>query len=245
VEIRQDFKGLESLLDRLIAYQKEFSDYNRQRWSHLKNREDFAEVYNLSNPVRIPLEEVYSNGRDMAISMSYLLTEFNDVGTYPTFASFVNEVEKTVKNMLLKSEGVINKAEATIKDLRNCPFAVEAMLNLYKIQVNILISLENWVSRAKNTSLYKEESGDVNQSNRSATLDRSNIYHISTNFHGPVGQAQLQQATRSSTQSIEYGKLNYKDLHELLRGLKESIDQIELTDENKDELRSEIATIEV
>ncbi len=244
MEIRPDFKEVDVLINRLITYQKEFAAYNRERWSYLKNKEDFSKVYDLENTIRIPLEEVYSNGRDLAVSMSYLLTEFNDIGAYPTFVSYVDNVERTTKRLLHNSEGVINKAEQTILEIENCPYAVEKMIFLYKMQVNILEGIENWISRAKNTKLYKEESGEINQFSGSTTMDRANIYQYSTTFHGPVGQAQVQQATKSSTQSMESSKLDYKKLLDFMSMLKESIEQVKIPNEIRDELYSEITTIE-
>ena len=244
MEIRSDFKEVNGLIERLLTYSREFVNYNKERWGYLKNKEDFNQVYNLPNQIRLPLEEVYSAGRNLAISMIYLLSNSNDVGTYPTFASYVHDIEETVEKLLSESSEVISKAEQIISNMDHCPWAVEQMIFLYKTEVNILKSLENWISRAKNTKLYREESGEINHSIRPETMDNKPISQNITTFYGPVGQAQVQQATNSSNQSIENCKVNYEELFNILDIIKKNMEQFEISKGIKGELSSEIATIE-
>ena len=67
METRNDFKSVEGLLHRLIQFASVFQENDNDRWSHLKNREDFDAVYGLEWDVRAPLESIYCDGRDLAV----------------------------------------------------------------------------------------------------------------------------------------------------------------------------------
>jgi len=244
MEIRSDFKGVSDLLERLLIYSKEFVIYNKKEWGYLKNQEDFNLVYALTNDIRFPLEKVYEQGRNLAVSMIYLLQGFNDVGAYPTFASYVNHIETSVPKHLEESENIIVRAERIISDMDTYPWAVEQMIYLHKNQVNILRGLEDWIHRAKNTKLYREESGEFNPSPEEGTAEGATIYRYSTTFQGPVGQAQVQQDTHSSTQSIEMSQLDFSSLFKFLEKIKNEMSELEIQSEIKRELSSEIATLE-
>lgn len=90
VEIRADFKSAEMLLNRLIQYSMTFNQNNIEHWPHLKRKEDFHEIYDLDYDRSRPLEKIYCNGRDIAVSMSLNLTMFNCPSTFPTLKSFVD-----------------------------------------------------------------------------------------------------------------------------------------------------------
>ncbi len=157
---RTDFQGDSNLTARLRAYSGEFVRYNKM-WGSLKNQEDFRLIYDLPDEIRLPLEEMYRQGGNLAISMICL---FNDdmegVSLCPTFAHFVSLVETSLRKHLEESVHVITKAEQTISNMDNCPWAVGEMIKLHKRQVKILKEgLVNWVHCAKNTKQYKEETG--------------------------------------------------------------------------------------
>ncbi len=157
MERRSDFQGDSNLTARLRAYSREFVRYNK-KWGELKNEEDFSLIYDLSDDVRLPLEEVYREGGNLAVSMISLFNEeMEDVSVCPTFTSFVSLVETSLHKRLEKSEHVIINAEQIITNMDKCPWAVKEMIKLYKRQVKILKEgLVNWVHCSKNTELYKE-----------------------------------------------------------------------------------------
>jgi len=162
MKLRSDFRSVEDLLDRLREYAKQFATYNRTEWSHLKNQEDFESVYRLPPEIRGPLEGVYAHGRDLAVGMVYLLGTFDEVGTYPTFKSYVTDIEETVQSYLTEAREVIPDAEKAISNSTKHPWASKQMILLYKTEVGILESLrDEWIPRAKHSKLYKEESGKL------------------------------------------------------------------------------------
>lgn len=157
---RQDFKGAQDLVERLKVYSKEFFKYNK-RWERLKRDECFREIYQFSDDQRLPIEDLYAKGRGFACAMHSLFDEeMEDISRCPTFVSYVDHVEKEFPKYLRESVPVIAKAEEIISDSKYFNSDVAEMIQLYKDQVNINKGLGTWISQAKNTKLYKEESGD-------------------------------------------------------------------------------------
>ncbi len=240
MELRSDFSGVEDLINRLREYAKQFATYSRQEWSHLKNETNFSAVYKLPVGIRDPLERVYADGRDLAVGMAYLLRDFNEVGMHPTFKSFVASIEETVESYLAKARETIPKGEKALSISPEQPWACGQMLELYKTQVRILESLrDEWIPRAKDSRLYKEESGKLQAITKPEPQQSTQYTAI---FHGNIGQAQVQQATQYSTQSIE--SVDVDKLARLVESLKNDIAKINVSREIQNELLSEIATLE-
>jgi len=166
MEIRSDFKEVSDLFERILLYSEEFVKHEKT-WRDLKNNEDFDLVYGLPNQQRFPLEGLYKQGKDLASSMIDLLNYFNDVSACPTFISYVNHIERFLPKNVEQSEHVIAEAVQIMQNVnRNrCSAAVEEMIILSSDQVNILKGLEVWVRLAKETELYKKESGDFTTGN--------------------------------------------------------------------------------
>ena len=241
MEIRSDFRGVEDLINRLREYAKQFAIYNREEWSYLKNQTDFTTVYGLPSEIRGPLESVYASGGDLAVGMIYLLGEFNEVGMYPTFKSYVAGVEETVDSYLVKAREIIPNGEKALSISPERPYACGQMLQLYKTQVRILEALrDEWIPRAKNSGLYREESGQPHAISKSEPQPLTQ-YNTAI-FQGSVGQAQVQQATQYSTQSVE--SVDVDKLARLVEGLKNGIAKINVSPEIQNELVAETATLE-
>ena len=94
MEVRNDFKDVESFLYKFLNFSNSFIGFDSD-WVHFKNREDFERVYTLPNDVKSSFERIYSDGRDMAFYMGDQLKEFNDFTKYPSLPSFVNSFENT------------------------------------------------------------------------------------------------------------------------------------------------------
>ena len=95
MEIRQDFLSVNDYLQRLIKYAEGFEENNLKHWPHLKNKEDFQSIYDLSSEERVPLEKIYSVGRDCAIFMADRLRSFNDPNEHPTLTAYVNSFNRS------------------------------------------------------------------------------------------------------------------------------------------------------
>ena len=243
VELRSDFSSVEDLINRLREYAKQFATYNREEWSHLKSQTNFSVVYGLPLEIRDPLERVYADGRDLAVGMAYLLREFNEVGTYPTFKSFVAGLEETVESYLAKARETVPKGEKALSVSPEQPWACGQMLQLYNTQVRILESLrDEWIPRARDSELYKEESGQHDAISKSEPQPLTQTQYNTAIFQGSVGQAQVQQATLYSSQHIE--SVDVHKLAKLVESLKNDIARINVSPDIQNELAAETATLE-
>lgn len=126
-------------------------------WVHLRNREDFDEIYKFPDAQRFPLERVYQDGRDLAGQLSYLLSEFNLVSEYPTFRSFVDAVDQYVSEVPPELEKTLSKAAAVLLQLENAPWAVKEMISLTRKQLGMTTALIAWVRLARDSTLYRQE----------------------------------------------------------------------------------------
>ena len=163
MEIRTDFKEVSDLLEKILLYSDEFVKHEKT-WRSLKHNEDFDLVYGLPNEQRFPLEGLYEQGRDLALSMIDLLNCFNDVSACPTFVSYANHIERFLSKNVEESEHVMAVQIMENVNRNRYSAAVEEMIILSRDQVNILKGLEVWIRLAKDSRLYKEESGNFSSS---------------------------------------------------------------------------------
>ena len=243
MEIRADFKDAENLIIRLREYAKQFSQYNTKDLSHLKNHEDFKYVYSFPTDISTSLEAVYGRGRDLSVGMIYLLGEFNEVGLYPTFKSYVASVEETIGDYIERSKDIISDGQEAHNNAPDQLWSTQQMILLYQMQVGILESLQKeWIPMAKECRLYREECGEFGSPKTSEMA--GNSPHFTTIFEGTVGQAQIQQATHNSNQIIQSGDVHIDKLPEFIEKLKNDIDKLAISGDSMAELNSEITTIE-
>lgn len=163
MEIRKDFEEVTLLLTRLIEYARVFSTNNRQNWSQLKNGEDFKFIYALPWQDYAPLEQIYCDGRDLAVAMSFKLTSFNDAEYFPTLKSFVESFLGGWVYQIDTLKGVSQTAKDKSKTLQNCPWAVTEMIGLFDRQIDILVAVRQCLEALKQSNLYKWEDGHSQQ----------------------------------------------------------------------------------
>ena len=163
MSIREDFKSVEMFLNRLLQYSNAFEKNNLRNWPHLKNNEDFGEVYKLSFDLKRPLEKIYGDGRDIAVFMSSKLREFNYVDLNPTLKGYVDSFNDgwLYQLDLLKRDSQI--AKDTCEKLEHVPWAVHQMINLYDDQIELLNAVKQTIEAIKETDLYKWENGQAQQ----------------------------------------------------------------------------------
>lgn len=158
MQIRNDLQSAGSILTRLVEYAQVFQSNNREQWPHLKNKEDFQLVYQLSWDDRGPLEQIYSDGRDLAVFMSSRLIEFNYAELFPTLKSFVDSFHGGWVYQINSLKDISQAAKYKSKQIKNCPWAVNQMIALFDRQIDLLIAIEQCLDYLKQTDLYKWES---------------------------------------------------------------------------------------
>lgn len=160
VEIRPDLQSVSQYLHRLIQYRRTFHEYNVRDWSHLKNQEDFGRVYTFSKDVTRAFESIYEDGRDLAVSMSRKLGEFNDAGDYPTLKSYVDSFVGGWVYQIPQLIEVSKNAKSKASELKHeTPWSVGKMIQLFETQVELLVQVGKTLENLKQSALYLEESG--------------------------------------------------------------------------------------
>lgn len=160
--IRQDFKSAEMVLESLLQFASAFNTYDRD-WSHLKNKEDFDRVCSMDSSLRLPLENIYSEGRDLALFMSSKLQEFNYPREYPTLKSFVDSFNNGWLYQIDLLKNSSQNAKDTSKAIEQVPWAVSKMIDLYDNQIKLLIAVKHAIESLKETDIYKWEIGQTQQ----------------------------------------------------------------------------------
>lgn len=124
MDVRKDFEPVALFMERLLKLSDAFSEYNLKIWPHLKNSEDYDRIYSLPDEIRIPIEEIYSQGRDCAIFMEEKLASFNRSSKYPTLGSYIDSFENGWVYQESELRKVYDDAANAVKSLSRKPWAV-------------------------------------------------------------------------------------------------------------------------
>ncbi len=177
MKIREDLISVSEQLQRLVIFARAFDTNNLEHWSHLKNREDFKDVYKLDKDQRKPLEEIYKVGRDIAVFMSSHLTAFNQADRYPSLTLYIDSFKDGWIEEIEDLRMFSNKTDKIAKNLAQCPWAVSQMINLFNKQLVMLDTIKHTLNILKETDLYKSENGSLTVKNN----NEGAIYNIPHN----------------------------------------------------------------
>ena len=166
MQIRSDLVEAEVPLQRLAEFALVFNRNNHTNWSHLKNGEDFNAVYKLPDSQRLPLEQIYNTGRDLAVYMSDQLCAFNATERYSTLKRFVDSFDRgsLYRIDFLKNES--RAAKDAYASLDNKPWAVGGMIQLYDEQILLLEDVVSTLAELRKTTLYTPGQGKKSPANR-------------------------------------------------------------------------------
>lgn len=159
MEIRKDFTSASPQLERLFEYSKVFYKNNVELWPHLKNKEDFHQIYSFDKKDKAAFEKLYSTGRDCAVAMSQRLQSFNFAELHLTLTAFINSFENGWVYQYDELKKVSDTAKIVCVRLENCPWAVTEMINLFESQLEILIAVKQTLEQLKKSELYLQENG--------------------------------------------------------------------------------------
>lgn len=158
MDVREDLREVSGHISRLLALAEVFSENNKY-WAQLKNEEDFNRIYKIPNDDRYKVENLYADGRDMAIYMMGALGEINyNYARYPTLTSIVKGFQNTwvYGNYDPKTPDVAKE----VCELHNVDlWSVRQMFKLFKDQEDLLAAVRATVAMLQNSDLYKEENG--------------------------------------------------------------------------------------
>ena len=163
-EVRIDLKYFEKEVYQLYQFGKIFEKNNKDKWSHLRNEEDFNGIYLLAKEQINIFENIYSKGRDCAIYMSNKLMTINyDFSTYPDLESIVNGLEESWISRIDILEKELKKSKEIYFNINKSYFSIREMHILYEEQINLLKKIQEIVLKFKAESISKNEniSNDV------------------------------------------------------------------------------------
>jgi hypothetical protein len=157
--VRADLKEVESLISRLILIGEEYRTKDKL-WSHLKNNEDWGRcIWPINDPLKKgKIERIYSNGRNMALSMSHDLVSINyDFTSYPTLTKIVEYFKTTC--IYKDLESIIQAAKDAHDSLElNC-WSFDQMVSTYREQMELEEVIRNTLNLLTESNLYKQENG--------------------------------------------------------------------------------------
>jgi hypothetical protein len=158
MDLRGDFSSVKHHFSRIQIYGDAFRKFDLD-WSHLKNREDFNQIYALDDSDRRPFETIYSNGRDCAVFMASQLNSFNYADQHPTLSHFVHSFDKSWVTQTDKLEHDVDSAKQKAKDIDLNLFSTGQMIVLFEKQIEILKATKKTLNALKRSKLYREENG--------------------------------------------------------------------------------------
>lgn len=156
IEIRKDFEGAGPGLFRLVVLAETFAD-NDDEWSHLINREDFADIYQMPRPIKEAFEKVYAEGRELGGAMARDLVAFNDPRRYPTLGSYLAMMDKWMPH--LAGVEAIDRAAHEAESGVTVPWAARRMLALFDRQLDMFREALRVAGRLRESSLFLWETG--------------------------------------------------------------------------------------
>jgi hypothetical protein len=152
---------VEKLLQRLLIYASIFHKNNIEKWPHLKNREDFDNVYELDSHSRCPLERIYFDGRDLAVFMSHQLEAFNNPDSFPTLKKYVDSFDNGWLYEIDFLRDNFQKAKDIFSTLERQLWSVKQMIDLFDEQISLLEDVKKTFNGLRESDIYKFESGNV------------------------------------------------------------------------------------
>ncbi|AAN69300.1 MULTISPECIES: hypothetical protein [Pseudomonas] len=232
MNIRLDMGPVAPYFSRLLAIGGEFHK-NIDDWVHLKNEEDFENIYRVPHDQRYKVEEVYATGRDIANSMGYALLETNtNFSRYPTLTSIIEYFQDTWVYDDYPSP-IPAEAERVCVQNGIDLWSVRHMLKLFRKQEELLGAVRNALEILKRSDLYKEENGEVILKPESSIIisgvngSAININsdgataHASTAYERPAVFDDLSRLIREHSPDTETQAKLLKNAEELAAGHKE------------------------
>jgi len=158
-KIRKDFQSIEEEIYRLTEYGRVFSTI-RDRYSELKNREDFDRIYNLPIEQKQCFEFLYASGGDSSFNIFNILLRINDVKYYPTLTHVIQDLEKII-NWIIELEEILYKSEEEYTHLDISLYSILEMQLLHKQQLEYLYYISPIISILKNSIIFKKENNKL------------------------------------------------------------------------------------
>ncbi len=158
--IREDFKEVSDLINRLITIGQEFSKYET-RWTELANNEDWQIVNNIKDPMsKRHLEALYNTGSAVSTQMKNQLVSLNDnITNYPSLSTIVEKLgqDQSWVAQIASLESLLTQANDTYSCLNVHIKACQQMARLFKIQISQLNIIKYTLDLLEDSDTYSKE----------------------------------------------------------------------------------------
>lgn len=155
--MRQDFVPYKLYLEKLNVIANEFHRLNTKDWVHYKTKEDYDNIFDFPEAIRIKSEKIYIHGRDMAGGCAAWLSNYDDVSQYPTIDQFIYMLEKGWIGDIEGMEQRHKEYSDLLKINGITLFSLDGMLELFSRQIEMLKAARRAVSQIKLTEEYANE----------------------------------------------------------------------------------------
>jgi hypothetical protein len=115
-------------------------------------------------------EKIYTEGRDLAGYMSWILFAHNDVEKFPTLTSYLNNLETSWVGGVDKLRRDLQSASEHVQGMVKAPWALKEMLRLQEKQLEILSAIRPILVDLRNTNTYRRENGMAEIPDRPSSL---------------------------------------------------------------------------
>ncbi len=162
-KIRMDFKDIEAEIFKLYNIGVTFGE-NDDKWTHLKNKEDFGAIYSFNYEQRSIFEKVYAEGRMSAYHLSHLLISINEnVSAYPTITLFIEEITECYLNdvKISKFKEILQHSVDTLAQNSIHNYSIKTMNTLFERQIELTKTVHSIIQEIKKSELYKKENPNL------------------------------------------------------------------------------------
>ena len=194
--MRSDLKQVEHQANRIAEHAKAFVEFS-QRWSHLKNKEDFPRFGDLPQNQLLPIDSLYAEGSQDAINIKNWFWDLNDVTVHPNLKSFIDSTMPAVEKTIADATTRLAPAEQAHVETGRRYWSVSQMIELTKRQISVAQSSLSTMETLKRSSLYREENGEIVVNDRSVININTNSHNTNSNINSPHSSVQI-----SSNESI-------------------------------------------
>lgn len=129
-------------------YTEIFNNFNMNKWSYMKNRLDFEQIYKFDKSIYFVFDDLYAIGRDTAIGCRELLNrlqeEFENKDS-DIYKSTISELLSFIDERIMKSNLISQKSENLIKNNNINLASINGMISLHFEQNGYLNNLKQLI----------------------------------------------------------------------------------------------------
>lgn len=185
--VNNDIVDVDNLIQQICSYQAKFTKHS-DFFSHCKNVEKFEQNLRANVPNYYQIVEIYSCGKDVALSVNSYIGEYTYKAQYPLLKTAIDKLENTLISLREYAETEQIKISKIYEESGFDEWSVNMMLGLTSEMVGEIDEILIYIRTIKSSYSYQIQSGlltieqvrrlmmpDVNTTNFSGTFENSLI----------------------------------------------------------------------